>query len=85
MLDAADRITDQLVTTEKLRAALTEIRRIHAPVKIGADFEVCAGCCYHDDEDRLDGLRTQACIDWHHHGDPYPICPTAAILDRVGL
>ena len=89
MLDAADAITAKLVENEHLRQALEEIRRIHAPVQIGVlpgdCFQVCAGCCYADDFDRDTAHRMSACVDWHHHGDEYPICPTAAILDRAGI
>lgn len=73
-------LADALAQIDRMRQALTDIRALHAPyVEQGTRVPVCMHCC----TDR-DGF-TAECLDHHDHRPGQPLCPTAAILDRVGL
>lgn len=100
ILAAADKIEGRIVEAEKMRTALEEIKRLHAP------RGVCEGCgdTYRPhDRDCIDGgpllsVCSVCCFDGHGWGDECqgahdhvgdtadgPACSTAEIIARCGL
>ena len=75
-------LADALAQIDRMRQALNDIRRLHRPIPSTAyDGQfVCFECCTDDGE-----TTTVFCYDADDHRPGQPLCPTAAILDRVGL
>ena len=88
LMAAADQIEARIVEAEKMRAALEEIKRLHAETAFWMnDAEpgerikvVCNICC-------LDagGHRSEECEDSHEHSADGPVCSTVEIIARAGL
>lgn len=101
VLVAADRIEAKIVEAEKLRTAIEEIRRLHAPVAVcsGCHLRECPGDCdwhkYDVDPteivcnvccfDERDAARGAWCLEAHDHTADGPGCSTAEIVARAGL
>ena len=95
LIAAADKIEARIVEAEKLRAALEEIKRLHAPRSAMCDecygggcrdcedaggWQICSLCCLDEEGDVLDN-----CIACHQHTNDIPACSTAEIIARAGL
>ncbi len=83
VLAAANTLEARITDCERLRAALEDIKRLHAPAKftsMGSSWEVCSTCCVDPD-----GATSSDCDIWHDHVDGAPTCATAAIIERAGL
>ena len=88
VLAAADKIEAKIVEAEKLRAALEEIRRLHAETAFWMDGAepgerikvVCNICCLD-----ASGYRSEECEDSHEHSADGPACSTTEIIARAGL
>ena len=83
LIAAADKIEAKIVEAEKLRAALEEIKRLHAPLMMPVNDElwrVCDHCCFEDD-----GHLTEDCAQSHEHTADGPGCATAEVIARAGL
>lgn len=81
LIAAADQIEARIAEAEKLRTALEQIQRLHAPIIMPTDcVPVCSMCCFDEA-----GYQTSDCMDSHEHSDSGPACSTAEIIARAGL
>ncbi len=83
ILAAADHIEARIVEAEKTRAALEQIRQLHAPTLMPIDgglLKLCDHCCFDDA-----GQQTDDCANSHEHTVDGPACHTAEIIARSGL
>lgn len=71
---------NQFEESRRFRAALEEIRRLHAP-RIMPDGEMwCDLCCFDES-----GHQTEDCAESHDHQPGRAACSTAEIIARAGL
>lgn len=88
LMAVADDVQVRIADAEKLRAALEEIKRLHAEVAFWSDDAepgerirvVCVICCLD-----VGGYPSEECDDSHDHSADGPGCSTGEIIARAGL
>ena len=83
ILAAADTIETRIAEAEKLRAAIDQIKRLHAPMVMPINDHLlllCDHCCFDDA-----GQQTDDCANSHEHTVDGPACHTAEIIAQAGL
>jgi hypothetical protein len=83
ILAAADLIEARIVEAEKTRAALEQIKQLHAPMVMPINDHLlllCDHCCFDDA-----GQQTDDCANSHQHTVDGPACHTAEIIAQAGM
>jgi hypothetical protein len=83
ILAAADKIEARIVEAEKLRAALEQIKQLHAAIVMPINNHLlllCDHCCFDDA-----GKQTDDCANSHEHTVDGPACHTAEIIATADL